>query len=91
MKTLNKLYKQASLLFIAIILPLVSFADVNADLAAEAEATKRNSMIMEVACGVVFIGGVVVFLIWKSKHDKKVREQQMEQMKKIQAAKRKAA
>ncbi len=92
METINsKLFKRISLFFTALMLPLISFAVTSADITAEAEAAKKMSMYMEIACGVVFVGGVVAFLIWKSKHDKKVREKQIEQMKKIQAAKRRAA
>lgn len=92
MKTINsKLYKQVGLFFLAIMLPLFSFGSTPEQLAEEAKAIERNNMIMEGACVVVFVGGVITFLIWKSRHDKKMREQQMEQMKKIQAAKRRAA
>ena len=92
MKTISsKLYKQVGLFFLSIMLPFASFAATAEELAAEAKKAERDSMIMEVSCVVVFVGGVIAFLIWKSRHDKKIREQQMEQMKKIQAAKRRAA
>ncbi|HWY38810.1 MAG TPA: hypothetical protein VNY73_09645 [Bacteroidia bacterium] len=92
MKTIcNNFCQRVSLVFLAIMLPLMTFADTASDLKAQEEADRRVNLYMEVACGVVFIGSVIVFIIWKTKHDKKMRERQMEQMKKIQAAKRKAA
>lgn len=87
----NKLAVRISLFLSAILLPMISFADAKADLAAQIAEDEKKNMIMEVACVAVFVGGVIAFLIWKSSHDKKVRAQQMEQMKKIQAAKKRAA
>ena len=84
----NKLYHRLSLLFLAIILPLTSFADAKAD---QLKADERLQMYMEIACIVVFVAAVAVFLVWKNKHDRQLREKQMEQMKKVQAAKRRAA
>ena len=92
MKTISdKLYLRISLLILSIILPFTSFAETKEEIAAKIKADEQMQMYMEVACIVVFVGGVIAFLIWKSKHDKKIREKQMEQMKKIQAAKRRAA
>ena len=92
MKTIsNKLYQRFSLLLFSIMLPFASFAFTKEELEAQAKADQQLQMYMEVACIVVFVGGVITFLIWKTKHDKKLREKQMEQMKKIQAAKRRAA
>ncbi|MGZ3866117.1 MAG: hypothetical protein ACXVNR_06770 [Bacteroidia bacterium] len=90
MKTL-KLFRQASLIVLALLLPVVSFADTNAEIAAKIKAEEELQMYMEIGCIVAFVGGIIVFLIWKTKHDKQVKEKQMEQMKKIQAAKRRAA
>ena len=92
MKTFsNKLFRHINLIILAILLPVVSFADTNAEIAAKIKAEEQLQMYMEIACIAAFVGGIVVFLIWKTKHDKKVKAQQMEQMKKIQAAKRRAA
>ena len=92
MKTIsNKLYRRLNLLLLSIIMPFASFASTKEEIAAQMKADEQLQLYMEVACIVVFVGGVVAFLIWKSKHDKKLREKQMEQMKKIQAAKRRAA
>ncbi|MGZ3864523.1 MAG: hypothetical protein ACXVPN_16530 [Bacteroidia bacterium] len=92
MKTLNdKLFRHISLIVLAILLPAISFADTNAEIAAKIKAEEEMQMYMEIGCIVAFVGGIIVFLVWKTKHDKKVKEQQMEQMKKIQAAKRRAA
>ena len=89
MKTISsKLCKRVSLFFLAIMLPFISLAD---ELSEQAKADERNNMYMEIACVVLFVGGVVAFLIWKSKHDKKEREEQIEKMRKIQASKRRAA
>jgi heme/copper-type cytochrome/quinol oxidase subunit 2 len=87
----NKLYRRLNLLLLSILMPFASFADTKDEIAAKIKADEQMQMYMEVACIVVFVGGVVAFLIWKSKHDKQLREKQMEQMKKIQAAKRRAA
>ena len=85
----NKLCKRAGLLILTVISPLFSFADsftVN-----EQTQGGKTSLYAEIAIGIVFVGAVVTFLVWKAKHDKKEREKQMEKMKKIQAARRRAA
>lgn len=90
MKTLT-LFRHASLIILALLLPVASFADTNAEIAAKIKAEEELQLYMEIACIAVFVGGIIAFLIWKTKHDKKVKAQHMEQMKKIQAAKRRAA
>lgn len=95
MKTLNKLMKKgqtALFLLIMLVIPTLTFAQEKLISAEEERAqADRIALIAEVSIGVIFVAAVTAFLIYKAKHDKKVREQQMEQMKRVQAAKRKAA
>lgn len=93
MKTLNKLIKnkQFVLFLLVLMAPLASFAQQKLTMAEEAEQNAKIALWGEIGIGVLFIVSVTAFLIYKAKHDKKVREKQMEQMKKVQAAKRRAA
>ncbi len=91
MKTnINKSFKRVSLFFLAILSPVLSFADGKWG-ANEATPTSDNSIYAEIAIGIAFVVAIVTFLIWKSKYDKKEREKQTEKMKKIHAARRRAA
>ncbi|HXD93846.1 MAG TPA: hypothetical protein VNX01_11570 [Bacteroidia bacterium] len=84
--------KQVALLLLVMITPLVTFAQEHLKTAAEqAEDDKQFALVGEVGIAVLFIVAVTAFLVFKAKHDKKVREQQLEIMKKVQAAKKKAA
>ena len=78
------------LLFI-FLMPLVMLAETSPTMAEEAEAAKRTALIGEVSIGVLFVVAVTLFLVFKSKQDKKERARQAEQMKKVQANKRRAA
>jgi|GEM_PF-1776444 hypothetical protein len=84
--------KQVALLLLVMITPLVTFAQEHVKTAAEeAEEAKTTALFAEIGIAVLFIAAVTAFLVFKAKHDKKVREQQLEIMKKVQAAKKKAA
>lgn len=85
----NKSYKRVSLFFLAILTPFLSFAE-SFNVTEQTQGGK-TSLYAEIAIGVMFVCAIVVFLVWKSKHDKKEREKQMEKMKKIQASRRRAA
>ena len=88
MKTIStKLYKRISLIILSVILPFASFAETSEELAAQAAQDAKNSLYTEIISGVAFGVAVIVLLIWKFSHDKKIRIQQEEQMKKIQASK----
>jgi len=93
METISKLIKnkQIALLLFVLMAPFASFAQHVPTATEEAEANARVALIGEVGIAVLFIVAVTAFLVYKAKHDKKVREKQLEQMKKVQAAKRKAA
>jgi triosephosphate isomerase len=93
MKTIIKLVKNTPfvLVFFMLITPLASFAQHVPTAAEEAEAAKQTAFIGEIAIAVLFIVSVTAFLVYKAKHDKKVREKQLEIMKKVQAAKKRAA
>mgnify|MGYP001547870432 CR=1 FL=1 len=94
METLKKLVKnkQIALLLLVLITPLATFAQEHLKTAAEeAEESKQFALYGEVGIAILFIADVTAFLIFKAKHDKKVREQQLEIMKKVQAAKKRAA
>ncbi len=91
MKTISKLIKnkQFALLLFVLVTPFASFAQVPTA-AEEAAANAKTALIGEVAIAVLFIVAVTAFLVYKAKHDKKVREKQLEVMKKVQAAKKRA-
>ena len=93
MKTISQLIKnkQFALLLFVLVSPLASFAETLPTAKEEAAASARNALIGEIAIAVIFIVAVTAFLVYKAKHDKKVREKQLEIMKKVQAAKRRAA
>jgi len=84
--------KQVAMLLLVLITPLATFAQEHVKTAAEEAAdAQQTALIAEIGIAVLFIGAVTAFLVFKAKHDKKVREQQMEIMRKVQAAKKKAA
>jgi hypothetical protein len=84
--------KQVAMLLLVLITPLATFAQEHLPTAAEeAEAAKRTALMAEIGIAALFIAAVTAFLIFKAKHDKKMREQQLEQMRKVQAAKKRAA
>jgi len=70
--------------------PVISFAE---QLTAEEEAAqaKQSELYGEIGIGALFVVSVVLFLVFKAKHDKKQREKQQRQMQQIQANKRRAA
>jgi Na+-driven multidrug efflux pump len=92
MKTFStKLFKQISLVVLSVMLPFISFAETSQELAAQAAEDAKNSLYTEIISGVAFGVAVIVLLIWKFRYDKKVRIKQEEQMKKVQASRRRAA
>ena len=88
MQQINK--KQFALLFV-LISPLLSLARNTPTAAEEAAENARTAMYSEIGIGVFFVVAVTALLVYKAKHDKKTREEQMRQMEKIQAKRRKAA
>jgi predicted permease len=93
MKTISQLIKnkQIALFLFVLVTPFASFAQHVATTEEEAASNARTALIGEVAIAVLFIVAVTAFLVYKAKHDKKVREKQLEIMKKVQAAKKRAA
>jgi hypothetical protein len=84
--------KQVILLLLVLITPLATFAQEHLETVAEQKAKEDKIALMgEIGIAVLFIAAVTAFLVFKAKHDKKVREQQLEVMRKVQAAKKKAA
>jgi len=81
--------------FFAGFMMLISFfsaVSVEAKTAAEQAAEQKNlSLYGEIAIGVLFVVALTLFIVWKSKHDKKEREKHLEQMRKVAANKRRAA
>ena len=77
---------------VVVLLTLFWSAGVQAKTAAElAEQQSKASLYGEIAIGVLFVVSLTLFIIWKTKHDRKEREKHLEQMRKIAAAKKKAA
>lgn len=74
------------------LLTLFWSAGVQAKTAAElADEQSKMSLYGEIAIGVLFVVSLTLFIIWKTKHDRKEREKHLEQMRKIAAAKKRAA
>lgn len=75
-----------------VLLALFSTLGVQAKTAAEMAADdNKMSLYGEIAIGVLFVVALTLFIVWKSRHDKKEREKHMEQMRKIAANKKRAA
>lgn len=68
------------------------YVNAQAKSAAElAQETKDRTLYGEIAVGALFVVALTLFIVWKTKHDRKERERHLEQMKKVQANKRRAA
>jgi len=75
-----------------VLLALFSTLGTQAKTAAEMAADdNKMSLYGEIAIGVLFVVALTLFIVWKSRHDKKEREKHMEQMRKITANKKRAA
>jgi heme/copper-type cytochrome/quinol oxidase subunit 2 len=98
MNTLIQIKKQFIVLLFIVITPLVTLAqqsktaeDIAKEAKEEAADIARWQMIGMIGTGVLFVGGVTAFLVYKTKHDKALREKQIEQMKKVMAAKKRTS
>ncbi len=93
MKTIiqTKRKKQFSWLLLIIAVPFTTLAEHLPTAEEEAAKNDRIAMYSEIAIAVLFAVAVTAFLVFKSKHEKKLREKHLEQMKKIQANKKRAA
>ncbi len=80
-----------SSLLLVLALPLATLAEHMPTPEEEAAQNEQMAMYTKIAIAVVFAVSVALFLIFKTKHEKKLREKHIEQMKKIQANKKKAA
>lgn len=77
---------------IVVLVSLFSVVSVQAETTAELVQHEKNmTMYGEIGVGVLFVVALTFFIVWKSKHDKKEREKHLEQMRKVQAAKKRAA
>ncbi len=56
-----------------------------------AQHEKDVSLYGEIGIAILFVVALTFFIVWKSKHDKKEREKHLEQMRKVQASKKRAA
>lgn len=75
-----------------VLVTLFSTIGLQAKTAAEMkEASDNETLYGEIGVGVLFVVALTVFIVWKSKHDKKEREKHLEQMRKVAAAKKRAA
>ncbi len=85
-------FKKKNLPLILVLLTLLSSVSVQAKTAAQMAAEENNTTLYgEIGVGVLFVVALTAFVIWKSKHDKKEREKHLEQMRKVAAAKKRAA
>ena len=65
---------------------------LQAKTAAELDAeNNKTSLYGEIAIGVLFVVALTLFIVWKSKHDRRERERHLEQMRKVAAGKKRAA
>ncbi|MEO8761720.1 MAG: hypothetical protein ABI388_09790 [Bacteroidia bacterium] len=87
LKNINKWVIACLFILIA---PVVTFAQ-QLTVEEEAAKAKQTELYGEIGIGLLFVVSVVLFLVFKSKHDKKQREKQLRQMEQIQANRRKAA
>ncbi len=71
---------------------LFSTVSLQAKTAAELKAESDAATLYgEIGVGLLFVVALTVFIVWKSKHDKKEREKHLEQMRKVAATKKRAA
>lgn len=74
------------------LLTLLWSVGLQAKTAAEMAAEENKmSLYGEIAIGVLFAVALTLFIIWKTKYDRKEREKHLEQMRKVAAAKKRAA
>ena len=91
MKAFSKnIHKWAIVCLFIIASPLLSLAQ-QLSVEEEAAQAKQTELYGEIGIGVLFAVSVVLFLVFKAKHDKKQRAKQLRQMEQIQANRRKAA
>jgi len=83
--------KQLSLLLFGLATPIATFAEHIPTAEEEAAHNEEIAFYTKIGIAIVFAVSVTAFLIFKTKQEKKLREKHIEQMKKIQANKRKAA
>ena len=83
--------KQFMLLTFALVVPIFSFAETVSTAQEEAAQNAKMALWGEIGIGILFAAALTAFLIYKTKHDKKLHEKHLEQMKKVQANKRRAA
>ena len=77
---------------LVVLVTLLLSAAAQAKTAAELEADQKSmSLYGEIAIGVLFVVALTAFIVWKTKHDKREREKHLEQMRKVAAAKKRAA
>jgi hypothetical protein len=77
---------------LVVLVTLLLSAGLQAKTSAELEAEQKSmSLYGEIAIGILFVVALTLFIVWKSKHDRKEREKHLEQMRKVAAAKRRAA
>lgn len=77
---------------VVVLLTLVWSISLQAKTAAELEAeNNKTSLYGEIAIGILFVVALTLFIMWKSKHDKREREKNLEQMRKISGTRRRAA
>ncbi len=91
MKSFSKIINKWTIVCLFILIcPVITFAQ-QLSVEEEAAQAKQTELYGEIGIGVLFVVSVVLFLVFKSKHDKKQRAKQMRQMEQIQANRRKAA
>jgi hypothetical protein len=77
---------------VVVLLTLIWSAGAQAKTAAELAADEnKTSLYGEIAIGILFVVALTLFIVWKTKHDRREREKHLEQMRKVAAAKRRAA
>jgi heme/copper-type cytochrome/quinol oxidase subunit 2 len=88
MDTIRRRFLAGLVLLMTLFCALSAQAKSAAELAAE---EKDYSLYGEIAIGILFVVALTLFIVWKSKHDRKEREKHVEQMRKVAANKRRAA
>ena len=88
MNTFKNKLVAGTIMLVSFLFSFSAKAETAEELAAREKAI---SLYGEIGIGVLFVVALTFFIVWKSKHDKKEREKHLEQMRKVQANKKRAA
>lgn len=88
MKTISQKIFSLGMLAMFFLLSFISQAKTSEEMA---EEQQKTTLYGEIGVGVLFVVALTLFIVWKTRHDKKERERHMKQMQKLAANKKRAA